>query len=84
MNILCEHRASPPSSTSWASTTGRSGRKEVSEFPWKYDREETYYILRGKFSVTPDDGGEPQEFGRGDLDHLSCRTLVCLEDNQGG
>ena len=40
--------------------------KEASEFPWTYDREETCYIVRGKVIVTPD-GGEPQEFRRGDL-----------------
>ena len=41
-------------------------RKEVSTFPWKYNQQETCYILRGRFTVTPD-GGEPQEFKRGDL-----------------
>ena len=41
-------------------------RKEVSEFPWQYDRQETCYVLRGRFIVTPE-GGEPQEFQSGDL-----------------
>ena len=41
-------------------------RKEVSTFPWTYDVQETCYVLRGRFVVTPD-GGEPMEFGRGDL-----------------
>ena len=41
-------------------------RKEACEFPWTYDRQETCYILRGKFTVTPD-GGEAQSFKRGDL-----------------
>ena len=41
-------------------------RKEVSSFPWIYDRQETCYILRGRFVVTPD-GGEPLTFKRGDL-----------------
>ena len=40
--------------------------KGVSEFDWEYDQQETCYILRGRFTVTPD-GGEPQEFKRGDL-----------------
>ncbi len=40
--------------------------KEVSEFPWSYDRSETCYFLRGQVIVTPD-GGEPVEIGRGDL-----------------
>lgn len=41
-------------------------RKESSAFPWTYDRQETCYVLRGRFIVTPD-GGDPQEFKRGDL-----------------
>ena len=41
-------------------------RKEASSFPWSYDRQETCYILRGRFTVTPE-GGEPQQFQRGDL-----------------
>lgn len=41
-------------------------RKEASSFPWTYQQQETCYILRGKFTVTPD-GGEPQSFKRGDL-----------------
>ncbi len=40
--------------------------KEVSEFPWTYDMEETCYFLQGKVIVTPD-GGEPVEVGAGDL-----------------
>ncbi|WP_457631454.1 cupin domain-containing protein [Oceanithermus sp.] len=40
--------------------------KEVSEFPWTYDVEETCYFLEGRVVVTPD-GGEPVEVGAGDL-----------------
>jgi uncharacterized cupin superfamily protein len=40
--------------------------KERSEFPWQYDTEETCYLLEGEVVVTPD-GGEPVEFGAGDL-----------------
>ncbi|MBL7002959.1 MAG: cupin domain-containing protein [Gammaproteobacteria bacterium] len=40
--------------------------KEVSEFPWTYDREEICYILEGAVIVTPD-GGEPVALGRADL-----------------
>lgn len=57
-------------------------RKEVSTFPWTYDKQETCYILRGQFRVTPD-GGEAQEFSRGDLitfpAGLSC-TWEILKD----
>ncbi|MGB5465559.1 MAG: cupin domain-containing protein [Sedimenticolaceae bacterium] len=41
-------------------------RKEASRFPWTYQQQETCYVLRGKFSVTPEDG-ETQHFKRGDL-----------------
>jgi uncharacterized cupin superfamily protein len=40
--------------------------KEVSEFPWHYDAEETCFFLEGDVVVTPDDG-EPVEMGKGDL-----------------
>jgi uncharacterized cupin superfamily protein len=40
--------------------------KEVSEFPWRYDTEETCYFLEGDVVVTPD-GGEPVQMGKGDL-----------------
>jgi len=41
-------------------------KKEVSTFPWTYDKQETCYILQGEVVVTPD-GGEPVEIVRGDL-----------------
>ncbi len=41
-------------------------RKEASSFPWTYQQQETCYIVRGKFTVTPE-GGQPQNFKRGDL-----------------
>ena len=40
--------------------------KEVSEFPWRYDMEETCFFLEGDVVVTPD-GAEPVEMGKGDL-----------------
>lgn len=40
--------------------------KEVSKFPWTYDEEETCYLLEGDVIVTPD-GGQPVQFGKGDL-----------------
>ncbi len=40
--------------------------KEVSEFPWTYDGEETCLFLEGEVTVTPD-GGEPVTMGKGDL-----------------
>ena len=40
--------------------------KEVSEFPWEYDAEETCYVLEGRVTVTPE-GGQPVEIGPGNL-----------------
>ncbi len=40
--------------------------KEVSEFPWTYDTEETSYLLAGRVIVTPA-GGAPVEIAAGDL-----------------
>jgi uncharacterized cupin superfamily protein len=40
--------------------------KEVSEFPWSYDAQETCYLLEGDVVVTPD-GGDPVEIKKGDL-----------------
>ena len=40
--------------------------KEVSEFPWYYEQEETCYFLEGEVIVTPEDG-EPVRMGAGDL-----------------
>ncbi len=41
-------------------------KKEISTFPWTYDKQETCYLLAGQVTVTPD-GGEPVDFGAGDL-----------------
>ncbi|MCX7984448.1 MAG: cupin domain-containing protein [Bacteroidetes bacterium] len=40
--------------------------KEVSEFPWEYDCDETCYILEGEVIVTPENG-EPVSITAGDL-----------------
>jgi uncharacterized cupin superfamily protein len=40
--------------------------KEASEFPWKYDEEETCYFLEGDVIVEPD-GGQPVVMGKGDF-----------------
>ena len=53
--------------------------KEESEFPWSYDETETCYLLEGEVEVTPD-GGEPVEFGAGDLvtfpKGMSCKWKI--------
>lgn len=66
MEILCEHKASPAKLEILGVFEWPTLEKEVSEFPWQYDRTEVCYFLRGKVIITPE-GGEPQEFGRGDL-----------------
>jgi hypothetical protein len=40
--------------------------KEISQFPWSYDSEETCYLLEGEVTVTPT-GSQPVTFGEGDL-----------------
>ncbi|MFO8037188.1 MAG: cupin domain-containing protein [Anaerolineales bacterium] len=40
--------------------------KEVSEFPWEYDTDETCYLLEGEVTVTPE-GGNPVQIQKNDL-----------------
>jgi hypothetical protein len=53
--------------------------KEVSEFPWTYDEQETCYLLEGEVTVTCRDG-ETASFGKGDLvtfpEGLSCTWKI--------
>lgn len=53
--------------------------KEVSEFAWSYDEQETCYFLEGDVVVTPD-GGEPVKMGKGDLvtfpEGMSCTWKI--------
>jgi hypothetical protein len=65
-SILCEHKASPMKLEVLGVFDWPIWKKEVSKFPWHYDQQETCYFIRGKVIVTPE-GGEPQNFGRGDL-----------------
>ncbi len=64
--ILVEHHASQAKLDIMGVFDWPVWQKEPSTFPWTYDEQETCYILKGRFRVTPD-GGEPQEFGKGDL-----------------
>ncbi|MES9827419.1 MAG: cupin domain-containing protein [Candidatus Thiodiazotropha sp.] len=66
LKILCEHRPSAMKLEIQGVYDWPIWEKEASKFEWEYTQTETCYILRGKFIVTPE-GGEPQEFGRGDL-----------------
>jgi len=53
--------------------------KEASEFPWFYDSKEVCYLLKGKVTVTPDNG-EAVTFGAGDLvtfpAGMGCKWLI--------
>ena len=64
--ILVEHHASQAKLDIMGVFDWPVWQKEPSTFPWTYNEQETCYILKGRFRVTPD-GGEPQEFGKGDL-----------------
>ncbi len=66
LQILVERKPSPMKLEVLGVYDWPIWRKEVSTFPWTYQRQETCYVLRGRFTVTPD-GGEPQTFQRGDL-----------------
>ena len=66
LQILVERKPSPMKLEVLGVYDWPIWRKEVSTFPWSYQRQETCYVLRGRFTVTPD-GGEPQTFQRGDL-----------------
>ncbi len=80
--IYCEHKPSPAKLDVLGVYDWPIWKKEASTFPWTYGDQETCYILKGRFIVTPD-GGEPQEFKRGDLitfpKGMSC-TWEILED----
>ena len=64
--IHCEHKPSPAKLDVLGVDDWPVWKKEPSRFSWSYDKTEICYVLRGKFTVTPD-GGEPQQFSRGDL-----------------
>ncbi len=66
MQIYCEHKPSPAKLDVLGVYDWPIWEKEVSEFPWSYEVQESCYILRGEFIVTPE-GGTPQTFKRGDL-----------------
>jgi hypothetical protein len=76
--ILCEHKPAPAKLDVLHVDAWPIWKKEVGSVPWRYDRGETCYVLRGRFLVTPE-GGEPQEFRRGDLISFPV-GLVCTWD----
>jgi hypothetical protein len=54
--------------------------KEVSKFDWYYDTDETCYLLKGKVTVTTQDG-QSVNFGAGDL-VVFPKGLGCIWDIQ--
>lgn len=66
MQILVERNPSPAKLDVMGVYDWPIWEKEVSTFPWKYDRQETCYLLEGDVTVTPDDG-ESVQIQRGDL-----------------
>tara|TARA_Y100001936_G_C15695707_1_gene468302 strand:- start:113 stop:391 length:279 start_codon:yes stop_codon:yes gene_type:complete len=64
--ILVEQKASPMKLEVLGVFDWPIWKKEKSIFEWKYAKQETCYIIRGKFTVTPENG-QPQLFQRGDL-----------------
>lgn len=75
-DILVERKPSPAKLEVLGVEDWPIWRKEPGRFPWHYARGERCYILRGRFVVTPEGGGKPQEFGRGDLIRFPA-GLVC-------
>jgi len=65
-DIYCETKPSPAKLDVLGVYDWPVWKKEVSEFPWVYDKIERCYIIKGKVVVTPD-GEESITFSRGDL-----------------
>ena len=76
--ILVEHQPSPAKLEVLGVDDWPVWRKEPGAFPWRYDEPETCYVLRGRFSVTPE-GGAVQTFVRGDLIRFPA-GLACTWD----
>ena len=64
--ITVEHNPSPAKLEVMGVYDWPIWTKEISQFPWRYDSNETCYILEGEVIVTPD-SGQPVQLGEGDL-----------------
>ena len=54
--ITVEHNPSPAKLEVMGVYDWPIWTKEISQFPWRYDSNETCYILEGEVTVTPDSG----------------------------
>jgi uncharacterized cupin superfamily protein len=66
MDIQIEHQPNPERLQELGVFRWSIWTKEVSEFPWTYDDQETCYFLEGEVTVTPT-GGQSVQMGKGDL-----------------
>lgn len=77
--IQIEHQPEPQRLQELGVTDWSIWTKEVSEFPWTYDAEETCYFLEGDVVVTLEDG-RAVSMGAGDLvtfpKGMSCHWLI--------
>lgn len=65
-DIIIEHHVSPAKLDVLYVDDWPVWEKEVSEFDWEYDKQETCYIVEGKAIVTPE-GKDAVTIGRGDM-----------------
>jgi len=64
--ILIEHHPDEKRIQELGIRTWPIWTKEISEFPWSYDKQETCYFLEGEVLVTSD-SGDSVDIGKGDL-----------------
>lgn len=65
-NIVVEHNPDQARLDTLGVSKWPTWSKEVSVFPWVFPEQEIAYILEGECVITPE-GGQPVNFGKGDL-----------------
>lgn len=66
-NIVVEHTPDNTRLESLGVSKWPTWSKEVSVFPWIFHEQEIAWILEGECVITPEGGGTPVAFGKGDL-----------------
>ena len=74
--ITIEHKVSPAKLDVLYVDDWPVWSKEISEFDWQYDSNETCYIVEGKAIVTPENG-EPVTIETGDMVNFP-KGLKCV------